>query len=539
MIVVSDAPDLSRAVLEGRALTAATAKSQDTAQRAALQQGAAAVLNPTGESQRAPQAVQAQQQTAQNLSQALSQASPALLAIRDQLLASLADRNDANVPGVNGETFGMGLSLVAYGDVGAIDSLIATVKLIRELLDGFKGFMDPPAPVPNLPRPTNLKARNGSRVKGVNQVLLTWEQNLPTEFPLTVDGVVWAAPTQILQRSFDGITWTELKRWELLDEYPKPALSRSQSNSYVDAVLNAAINTRVDAGLPVGIVRYRVRYRFMNSSYQTTDVYGPQVFYTPGSKAAGPTVPPDWQAQELSLQLSEITDQIPVLRAQLAATVDQEKKALTALVASGQKKVAKIQAVLVRLTAFVARLNTLFANLASASVAVRAFDLTGLNLDESVSFERVSINSLAQASQTPLTAKLYREYANSLTKLNSYVAPQTTGESFDSGIGVFIVIDSAAASAALELITALLGLGTGVAATSVSVGEQMAGLWETAANTSLNLPPTPEPLATPNAAVSVGESDSSLNIGPATGTYERPLLGETDYPGADLNCPPK
>ncbi len=543
MIVLSDTPELAKALTESRAYTAEEAKAAATSFRESFYASAGVMLNPTGGDQRTPLNVLKQQITAQALNQSLSASQPALLSIRDQLLASLADINDPNVPGVNGETFGVGLSLVTYGDAAAIDALVGIIKLYQELVNGFRGFNDPPAPVAGLPAPTGLKARNGSKIKGVNQVLLSWTQNLPTEFPLTVDGVIWAAPTQILERSFDGVTWTELKRWELLDEYPKPAFSRPQSNSYVDTALNTAINTRVGASLPVGIVRYRVRYRFMNSSYQTADVYGPQVFYTPGSKAAGPTVPPDWLSLGYSTQLSLLTDQIPLIREQIAATADQEKKALQEQVKAVKKKIAKIEAIVANVLNFIDKLNALLGNLGSASVAVRTFDLTGLSLSESlangVRLEKVNINSLTQASKTPLTAKLYQEYATSMTQLNSYVVANTSTTTFDGGLGVFFVVDSALASGVLELITALLGLGTGVAATSVSVGEQMAGLWETAANTSLNLPPTPEPLATPNPAVSVGESDSSLNIAPATGTYERPLLGETDYPGADLNCPPK
>jgi hypothetical protein len=496
------------------------------------------MLNPTGGDQRTPLNVLKQQITAQSLNQSLSASQPALLSIRDQLLASLADINDPNVPGVNGETFGIGLSLVTYGDAAAIDALVGIIKLYQELVDGFRGFNDPPAPVTGLPAPTGLKARNGSRVKGINQVLLSWTQNLPQTLPETV-----TAQVQILERSFGGVTWIEVKRWDLDLEYPKTAFSRSQSSSYADTELDGVIQRRAQAGLPVGTVRYRVRYAYSLADGSSADVYGPQVFYTPGSKAAGPTVPPDWLSLGYSTQLSLLTDQIPQIREQIAATADQEKKALLEQVKVIKKKIAKIEAIVANVLNFIDKLNALLGNLGSASVAARTFDLTGLNLSESLSngvrLEKVNINSLTQASKTPLTAKLYQEYANSLTQLNSYVVANTSTTTFDGGLGVFFVVDSALASGVLELITALLGLGTGVVSTSVSVGEQMAGLWETAANTSLNLPPTPEPLATPNPAVSVGESDSSLNIGPATGTYERPLLGETDYPGADLNCPPK
>ena len=386
---------------------------------------------------------------------------------------------------------------------------------------------------------------------------VTWDDNLPEKFPLDVDGVLWDPPQLVIERSFDSITWTTLDSQNSADlfdangtagTWTKKLIQYKAKNLYIDSALAAAINARADASPPVGTVKYRLKYIYIAPAQTapTQTVYSPIAFYTPGSKSTGPSVPPDWISLEYAPDYSIVMDALEQLRGQVDAQASQIKRALQRLYAFIQKWIAKIQTAVDKIANFIRQVSTLLTGLSSAAIAGRYFNLTGVEYDLNTmpAPAVANISNLGVVNQSPLTARIYQEYSDSLQKLNAAISPNPSAGSFDCGLGVFFVVESQAAGIIIETIAKLLGLydvvaaGTGQLGSQLAaVGEQYRTLWENAASAVTPLPPVDQPLPPPDPTVQLGEKESPLNINPAPGTYEKPLLGETDYPGADLNCP--
>ena len=538
MIVLTDPPDLGTLIVQAGAKYASTGynhaaklvEQESFAKTAAGYFGTAYALPGVG-----IEVAKKYADIATTLTTAARGPGP-IQSIKTRLLDSVVDSGDQNAPGSLGETAGLALSLVATGDGAA--SLANLIQLIVSLPTIFES----PAGQPSLPTPKNPKVVNLRASRIDNLPLITWEQGYPepNKYPVTYDGTAYGIPAVYVERSWDRATWVQVASIRLSDEYDVLRAYKGSLKGHsaaLDETFAADLATARNSGT-VTHAFYRVRYGYTD----TVSTFSPVASYLIGSTATTTSAPPDWIATPTVTLPGSSALQLEIsrLRKDLADSVNPLQNTLKEYAAYADKKLAQTR----RANAQIRQICDAIASVAAVpggTVYARWADLSGATdvaeqfngHTSAVSFINAG-QAAAAAQQGTLTSKLYNDYAASLAQI-----PEPTGD-FKAAVGVFFVADSPALEVALRGLASIIGLSAviaqGVTALDANNIRDIGLRIEGALSPFADLPPsvTTNP---PDPSVSLGESDSPLNINPAPGTYEKPLLGETDYPGADLNCP--
>lgn len=524
LIVLSDPPELGVAVMEGRFSSPVAQLKADFDSRVASLNAAAdrtasfATANRTNATWR---------RTINAIAEAATTPSHPIDTIREQLLQSILDLGDINAPGSEGQSSAAGISLVSYGDAAAVDALAAFAAALRDLIN----FLTSPFPADSdLPRPSNVKAYYLS----ATAVQLTWTNAEPDlGYPLTLNEIIYPKQPKIyVERSVDLESWQPFP----VNKVPSDFFSNTFTVDLAATPTVSAPNSF-----------YRVRYDFLDAANKSLgSTYSPLAVCRTASQRAVRGNPPDWRSISVpgagAFVPQTALQELRRVSAELQAEASAETQAINRVLLKTEKILARLKTGSEKVLALVKRVRTALDNLASVTVAARAFHVGGTEAVNLFDVDKINVEKTIKASaQGVLREKLYSEYTSSLAKL-----PRSASAS-NVGLGVFIVVDSAAADGVLKVIAALLG--------APDLLEQYAGFLESSAATvdaafdaaqvavdkitsapSDTLPPTVT-VTPPNPNVDLGAASSSLNADLVASSTGRVMVGEGDRPDSGL-CPP-